>query len=188
MKRTGKANDLVMFLMNADKNTLWDLTEHKSQRTKTQNAYFHRLVGLLAKGENVSFFRKKNELILHYGVQEFERDKNGNLIIEYLPDNDDYKNHETKHYYPTQYGGEIRGVVVRAFLLLIGSHKYTTGEFVRLLECTRNECLGADIPMEEIETLEEKRLMSELRRAASAQKDKSGGNNPESTGDSRGER
>ena len=186
MERTGKANDLVLFLMNADKNTLWDLTEHKSQRTKSQNAYFHRLVGLLAEGEKVSFYRKKNELILHYGVQEFERDKDGNLIIEYLPDNDDYKNHETKHYYPTPYGGEIRGVVVRAFLLLIGSHKYSTSEFVRLLECTRNECLGADISPEEVETLEEKRLMEQLRRAANAQAHKSGGNIAGGESESRG--
>ena len=186
MKRTGKANDLVMFLLNADKDTLWDLTEHKSQRTKSQNAYFHRLVGLLAKGEKVSNFRKKNELILHYGVQEFERDKAGNLLIEYLPDNDDYKNHETKHYYPTQYGGEIRGVIVRAFLLLIGTSKYSAAEMVHLIECTRNECLGADIPMEEVETLEERKLMEELRRAANAQAHKSRINNTPDKGNSGG--
>jgi hypothetical protein len=29
-----------------------------------------------------------------------------------------------------------------------------------------NECLGADIPIEEVETLEEKRLMQELRKRA----------------------
>lgn len=175
--KTGTAQDLVMFLMNQDKGKLFDLTEHKEERTLKQNAYFHRLVGLLAKGEQTAFSRKKNELIMQYGVHEFLRDKDGNLIIEYLPDNDDYKNHETKHYFPTQYGGEIRGVIVRAFLLLIGTHQYKTDEMIHLIECTRNECLGADIPMEEIETLDEKRLMQELRRKANAEQKNKGRSN-----------
>ena len=183
-KKTGKANDLVLFLMTVDRDKLWDLSEHKETRTLSQNAYFHRLVGLLAKGEQAAFSRKKNELIMAYGVHEFLRDKNGDLLIEYLPDNDDYKNHETKHYYPTQYGGEVRGVTVRAFLLLIGTHQYTTTDFVHLLECTRNECLGADIPIEEVETLEEKRLMQELRKRADAEKNKGGSNKPRDTGKS----
>lgn len=174
MKKTGKANELVLFLMNQDKEKLWDLSEHKERRSLNQNAYFHRLVGLLAKGEQTAFSRKKNELIMQYGVHEFMRDKDGNLIIEYLPDNDDYKNHDTKHYFPTQYGGEVKGVIVRAFLLLIGTHQYNAGEMVHLIECTRNECLGADIPMEEIETLDEKRLMQELRKKANEQANKGG--------------
>lgn len=183
MKRTGKANDLVLFLMTVDRDKLWDLSEHKETRTLSQNAYFHRLVGLLAKGEQAAFSRKKNELIMSYGVHEFLRDKNGDLLIEYLPDNDDYKDHETKHYYPTQYGGEVKGVIVRAFLLLIGTHKYKASEMMHLIECTRNECLGADIPMSEIETLDEKRLMQELRKKADAeQKNESGSNNARSKG------
>lgn len=172
-KITGRANDLVLFLMSADKDKLYDLAEHKEKRSLSQNSYFHRLVGLLAKGEQTQFSIKKNELILQYGVHEFERDKDGKLLIEYLPDNDDYKRHETKHYFPTEYGGEVKGVVLRAFLLLIGTHKYNASEMVHLIECTRNECLGADIPMNEIETFEEKKLMEELRRQADAQKNKS---------------
>lgn len=169
---TGKALDIVTYLMAADKEKLFDLTEHKEvkKRSLLANNYFHRLVGLLASGEDGSFFQKKNELILHYGVQEFERTKDGELIIEYLPDNDDYKKHEVKHYYPTQYGGEIRGVTVRAFLLLIGTHKYSSGDMAHLIECTRNECLGCGIPREEVETYEEQRLMEELNKRAQADK------------------
>ena len=180
---TGKPNDLVLYLMQADRDKLYDLTEHKEKRSLSQNAYFHRLVGLLAKGETAKFSRKKNELIMQYGVHEFERDNDGKLIIEYLPDNDDYKDHETKHYYPTQYGGEVKGVIVRAFLLLIGTHKYKASEMMHLIEATRNECLGSGIPMSEIETLDEKRLMQELRKKADAeQKNESGSNNARSKG------
>lgn len=176
-KFTGKPIDIIAFLMgdNIDKQQLFDLSPHKeaNKRSLLANNYFHRLVGLLARGEDGSFFEKKNELILHYGVQEFERTKDGELIIEYLPDDDKYKKHEVKHYYPTQYGGEIRGVTVRAFLLLIGTHKYTSGQMAHLIECTRNECLGCGIPMEEVETFEEKRLMEQLLKSDEKQKNKS---------------
>lgn len=163
-----RTKDLILFLMQQPLEKEWLLEEfkEKKKRSLTANNYFHRLVGLLAKGEDGSFFRKKNELILHYGVQEFERTKDGELVIEYLSDNDNYKNHEVKHYYPTQYGGEIRGVTVRAFLLLIGTHKYSSADMAHLIECTRNECLGCGIPMEEVETFEEKQLMEQLTKRA----------------------
>lgn len=167
---TGKPLDIISFLMgdNIDKQQLFDISPHveTKKRSLLANNYFHRLVGLLARGEDGSFFKKKNELILHYGVQEFERTKDGELVIEYLPDNDNYKNHEVKHYYPTQYGGEIRGVTVRAFLLLIGTHKYSSADMAHLIECTRNECLGCGIPIEEVETFEEKQLMEQLTKRA----------------------
>ena len=177
-KITGKALEIVTFLMsdNADKQAIYDLSLHEEpkKRSLLANNYFHRLVGLLAKGEDGSFFQKKNELILHYGVQEFERAKNGELIIEYLPDNDEYKKHEVKHYYPTQYGGEIRGVTVRAFLLLIGTHKYSSSEMAHLIECTRNECLGCGISREEVETFEEKQLMEQLKKRANEEQKNKG--------------
>ena len=169
-KITGKPLDIITFLMgdNIDKQQLFDISPHMEpkKRSLSANNYFHRLVGLLAKGENGSFYQKKNELILHYGVQQFERNKNGDLIIEYLPDNDDYKKHEVKHYYPTQYGGEIRGVTVRAFLLLIGTHQYSSAEMAHLIESTRLECLGCGISREEVETFEEKQLMEQLIKRA----------------------
>lgn len=169
-KYTGKPLDIITFLMgdNIDKQQLFDISPHvePKKRSLSANNYFHRLVGLLAKGEDGSFFQKKNELILHYGVQKFERNKNGDLIIEYLPDNDDYKKHEIKHYYPTQYGGEIHGVTVRAFLLLIGTHQYSSAEMAHLIESTRLECLGCGISREEVETFEEKQLMEQLIKRA----------------------
>ena len=160
--------DLMLFLMQQPLEKEWLLEEfkEKKKRSLTANNYFHRLVGLLSKGEDGSFFKKKNELLLHYGVQQFERNKNGELIIEYLPDNDDYKKHEVKHYYPTQYGGEIRGVTVRAFLLLIGTHQYSSAEMAHLIESTRLECLGCGISREEVETFEEKQLMEQLIKRA----------------------
>ena len=184
---TGKAIDIVTFLLGdgIDKNMLWDLTTHKEPHSNQQRKYFHRLVGLLARGEQVRFFEKKNELIRNYGNGKFIYDKEGKLVVEYLPDDDTYKYHETKHYYPLDVGGRIenkkgKGIVVRAFLLLQGTSAYSAQEYIDLIEGTRNECLGCDIPMSEIETYEEKRLMDMLREKANAQANQSGNNTTES--------
>ena len=176
---TGTAIDICKFLLsdNVDKNALWDIEPHKAPHSNQQRKYFHRLVCLLAKGEREKFFTKKNELIRNYGNGKFIYDKEGKPVVEYLPDNDDYKHHETKHYYPLEYGGKVqnaqgKGVVVRAFLLLEGTSSYSISDYLHLIECTRNECIGSDIPMEEVETYEEKRLMEMLREKADAEKQK----------------
>lgn len=170
---TGRALEIVSFLMNQDKEQLWDLTPHREPHTNQQRKYFHRLVGLLARGEQLTFNAKKNELIRHYGNQKFVYDKDGKPVVVYLPDNDNYKYSEN-HYYPLQYGGKVendkgRGIVVRAFLQLEGTSHYNSKEYLALIEGTRNECLGSDIPMAEIETYDEKRLMEMLRVQANAE-------------------
>ena len=157
--------------LGIDPNSMWDLSPHKAEHSNQQRKYFHRLVGLLAKGEKTKFFEKKNELIRNYGNGKFLYDKNGDVIVEYLPDDDRYKSHEFKHYFPLDVGGRIenekgKGVIVRAFLLLEGTSKYSAIDYVHLINCTREECLGCDIPMAEIETYEEKMLMERLRKQA----------------------
>lgn len=167
---TGRALDIITFLMDKDKDQLWDLSIHKEPHTNQQRKYFHRLVGLLARGEQLTFNAKKNELIRHYGNQRFVYDKEGKPIVVYLPDDDSYKYLEN-HYYPLQYGGKVendkgRGIVVRAFLQLEGTSRYNAKEYLELIEGTRNECLGSGVSMNEVETYEEKRLMDMLRLQA----------------------
>ena len=175
---TGKALDLTRFLLNEniDYEALWDLTPHKEPRSKKSNAYFHRLVGLLAQGEKMKFYQKKNELILQYGNHEFIRDKEGKLVYELLDDNDDWKYDPEKHYYPTEFTDTFCGVRKRAFVMFTGTHTYHSKDMTYLIECTRNECLGCGLSMEEIETFEEKRLMEELRKRVDAEANKSSGN------------
>lgn len=181
---TGKPSDLVMYLVQADKEKLYDLAEHKEPRTKKANAYFHRLVGLLAKGERAKFFEKKNELILQYGNHELLRDKDGKLLYVLLDDNDEWKSDVEKHYYPTEYKDNFCGVDKRAFVMFAGTSTYSSKDMAHLIDCTREECLGCGIPITEVETYEEKRLMEELRKRADAQAHKSSGNNTGSQKDS----
>jgi len=184
-KITGKPLEIIAHLMNAeDKEALYDLSTHKEPRSKKANAYFHRLVGLLAQGEKAKFYQKKNELILQYGNHEFIRDKDGKLVYELLDDNDEWKNDIEKHYFPTEFRDSFCGVKKRAFVMFKGTSTYNSKEFAYLIDCTRNECIGCGIPMSEIETYEEKQLMDELRKRANAQENKSGSNSKGSTGSS----
>ena len=182
---TGTALEVVTFLMNANKEQLWDLSFHKEPHSNQQRKYCHRLVGLLSRGEEKTFNEKKNELIRHYGNGKFIYDKEGKPIVEYLPDDDAYKFSE-KHYYPLDVGGRIengkgRGIIVRAFLLLEGTSRYNILDYIALIEGTRNECVGSGIPWEEVETFEEKRLMDMLRLKANAEKNQGNINTTEST-------
>lgn len=175
---TGTATDILTFLMGSpDKDQLYDLEKHKEPRTKKANAYFHRLVGLLANGEKSKFFQKKNELILQYGNHELLRDQDGKLIYELLDDNDSWKSDIEKHYYPTEFRDTFCGVKKRAFVMFAGTSTYTSKEMAHLIDCTRDECLGCGIPITEVETYEEKRLMEELRKRADAQTNKGSSNN-----------
>lgn len=179
---TGKALDVVTFLMGdgIDKQALWDISLHKDPHSNQQRKYFHRLVSLLARGDEKTFNEKKNELIRNYGNGKFIYDKEGKPIVEYLPDDDRYKYSE-KHYYPLDYGGRVegkngKGIIVRAFLLLEGTSKFNISEYIALIEGTRNEAIGCGISWEEVETFEEKRLMDMLRLKANEQRQKDKGN------------
>ena len=55
---------------------------------------------------------------------------------------------------------------MRAFVIFQGTHEYDSKSMCHLIECTRNECIGCDIPMSEIETPEEKEMFKELVKKA----------------------
>lgn len=169
MKLTGTASQIItrlLPLVQEEPEKLFDLTDHKEQRGNKANAYFHRLVGLLAHGSGTRFYEVKNEMILQYGNHEFLRNKEGEIEFDVRPDDDRWKADPIEHYLPTNYGGEICGVRMRVFLKLAGTHTYNTREMYELIQGVRNECLGSDIPLEEVETFEERRLFYDLQNKA----------------------
>ena len=70
-KITGKANDIVLFLMkpDIDRSIVWDLQPHKDvkKRSLDSNAYFHVLCDKLRQKLGISMARCKNHLIADYG-------------------------------------------------------------------------------------------------------------------------
>ena len=174
---TGNREAITLFILGQnDPDALWDIEPHKEPRSKKANAYFHRLVGLLAKGEKAKFYEKKNELIMQYGNHEFLRDKEGKPKYVLLKDDDEYKSDPMYHYYPTQYVDNFRGMQMRAFVMFQGTHEYDSKSMAHLIECTRNECIGCDIPMSEIETPEEKAMFADLKRKAAENEQKHNAN------------
>ena len=165
---TGTASQLITRLLpivQSQPDKLWELKEHHEKRSLQANAYFHRLVGLLARGNGDRFYEIKNEMILQYGNHELIR-KDGKAIYEILPDDDRWKRSMTEHYIPTEFTDEFRGVRMRAFCKVTGSHTYNAKDMAQLIDGVRNECAGCGIPWEEIETFEERRLFDGLQNKA----------------------
>ena len=93
---TGKPNDLVLFLMGADRDKLYDLTEHKEvkPRSLSANNYFHALVGKIADSLRVSKTEVHNMMIARYGFPEFMDDQ---IVYFILPDKVDVNKLEGVH-------------------------------------------------------------------------------------------
>lgn len=142
----------------------YEVKKYHPRRGARANRYFHRICGILAKGETKPFDVEKNELIIRYGNREFVRDEEGKPVYHILPDNDEWKNNAVYHYLPTEYTDEFRGVKTRAFLMLQGTHTYTSLEMYNLIQGARAECEGSGVPREEYETPEELRLFEGLKK------------------------
>lgn len=154
-------------IVKTDPDKLYEVKEHKERRSLQANAYFHRLVGLLAHGSGEKFYRVKNECIANYGNHELIRGEDGKPVFEILQDDDKWRSDMTEHYVPTSYTDNFRGVKTRAFLKLKGTHTYSSKEMAQLIDGVRNECAGSGVPWEDIETPEERRLFEGLKKSKS---------------------
>lgn len=175
MKQTGKPNDLVMFLMSADRDSVWDLTEHKEKRSLSQNAYYWVLCGKVAQKSGVSSSEIHNQNLRDLGLVLRINDA---LVPVYLPDTDEAEkqalNAETYHIKPTSRVKEGKdGKLYRCYVMLRGSSTFNTDEMSALLDLMIQEAVANDI---EVMTPDEIAHMRELER--NAQKDKGHGNKP----------
>lgn len=155
-KVTGKANDLVLFLMQADREKVWDLSEHKEKRSLDSNAYFHVLADKLRQRLNVSMAYIKNHLIADYGQIEYIDDEpmiyKTNAPEEYMMEL------ETLHSKCVKVTEE-NGHNIYFYRIYRGSHTYNSAEMSKLIEGTISECQQNDI---ETATPKELKHMQEL--------------------------
>lgn len=153
---TGNPSKLVMFLMSANKDQLFDLTEHKEKRSLDSNAYFHVLADKLRQRLNVSMAYIKNHLIADYGQIEYIDDEpmiyKTNAPEEYMMEL------ETIHSKCVKVAEE-NGHNVYFYRIYRGSHTYNSAEMAKLIEGTVQECKQHDI---ETATPEELKHMAEL--------------------------
>ena len=139
LKKTGKANDLVLFLMSVDRDKLWDLSEHIETRKRSldSNAYFHVLCDKLRQKLNISMARCKNQLIADYGQIEYIDDEP--MIYKTNAPDDYMMELETIHTKCVKVAKE-NGKEVYFYRIYRGSHTYNTSEMAKLITGTVEEC------------------------------------------------
>lgn len=139
MKITRKANELIMFLASQDHNSIWDLQEHKEKRSLSQNAYYWKLAGEVAKktvkyGANINEIHNRN--LRELGLREYINDQ---PLCIYLPDTEEAEktalNAESYHLKPTSQTKVGKdGTVFRCYVMLRGSHTFNTDEMSALVD------------------------------------------------------
>lgn len=141
---TGKPNELVLYLMQAEREQLFDLSEHKDVRKRSldSNAYFHVLCDKLRQKLGISMARCKNQLIADYGQIEYIDDQpmiyKTNAPEEYMIE---LETIHTKCVKVTQENDKD----VYFYRIYRGSHTYNTAEMAKLIEGTVQECKNQDI-------------------------------------------
>lgn len=141
---TGKANTLVMYLMQADREKIWDLTEHKENKKRSldSNAYFHVLCDKLRQKLNISMARCKNHLIADYGQIEYIDEEP--MIYKTNAPEDYMMELETIHTKCVKVSEE-NGHPIFFYRIYRGSSTYNTAEMAKLIKGTVEECKAQDI-------------------------------------------
>lgn len=114
-----------------------------------QGASLVQLVQLQTSNEELH-----NQLLDSYGT--LAEDEDGNCIIHFLPETEDYLRYKHEHYKPTGIIVEFEGVRYCKFYRIKGSSQYNTREMSRLIEGLVSECKEWDIetlPPAEIERM-----------------------------------
>lgn len=162
---TGKALDIITHLMDADKETLWDLSLHKDKRKRTLNSnkYYWTLVEELAVKTHVPKMKIHNLYLRQVGLTEKFADKPVYFLI---PDTDVAEEQvllsSTYHLAPrreTKLGAD--GIMYRWYVLLKGSRDMTVDQFSMLVDLVVQDAKEQGI---EVLTPDELAHMRELER------------------------
>lgn len=143
---TGKAKEIINFLIDADKETVFDLEEHKEKKPRSldSNAYFHVLVGKLAQALSppISKAACKNMLIADYGQPEII---DGEVMI--------YKTNAPPSFMEEQEFLHTKLIKVTVendknvyfYRVSRGTHTYNSAEMSKLIDGTVQECRNVGV-------------------------------------------
>lgn len=143
---TGKPNDLVIWLMNADKEKLYDLSPHKDvkRRSLSANNYFYALCTQIAEKLKISLNEVHNQMLSRYGYPEFIDDK---VVYFILPDSIEVNKLEGVHLKATSKTQVLdNGYLNRVYIVMRGSHTYNSVEMARLIDGVISEAVELGIP------------------------------------------
>lgn len=117
------------------------LDKVRKKRSLTANSYYWRLLGEMAKQNRISTNYQHNLLLRRYGQME---KVGGNIVTVDIPEDDENEaianESETIHLKPTSQTRTAKnGALYRTYILLRGSHTYSTEEMSRLIDGTVSE-------------------------------------------------
>lgn len=131
-----------------------NMQKFSGKRSLDANAYYWKLLGELARTMRTSNEEMHNLLLDSYGV--LAEDADGNNIVHFMPESEDYLRMKYEHYRPTGIRIEYEGVMYCKYLRLKGSSEYNTQEMSRLIDGLIYECqqLGIEtLPPAELERM-----------------------------------
>ena len=119
-----------------------EIKKQNKKRSLDANSYYWLLVGKLSKALNISMPHCHNLMLRRYGTFKLF---GGQVMYVVLPDTEeasrDADEDEECHIKPTSQVKEGKdGLMYRTYILLKGSHEYSTSEFSRLVEGLVDEC------------------------------------------------
>ena len=119
-----------------------EIKKTSKKRSLDANSYYWVLIDKLSKALDISMNHCHNLMLRRYGTFKLF---GGQVMYVVIPDTDEASREadeaEKCHIKPTS---EVRegkdGVMYRTYIMLKGSHEYTTAEFSRLVEGLVDEC------------------------------------------------
>ena len=140
---TGTAEQIAVWLMrNGKEGKLYDIKEHSEKRSLSQNAYYWKMLSILAKKLRISNARLHNTLLRDCAEPFYI---GGKVAMQPIPDTDEAENDvleaETYHLKPTS--GIITGAdggIYRWYIVLRGSSTFCVEEMSNLLNRLLEEC------------------------------------------------
>lgn len=127
-----------------EKNLDVELKPHRAKRSLDANAYYWKLVSLMAEKLKTSNNELHNILLARYGYPEII---NNAMVTVPLKEDIDHNKIEGIHLKPSGYSTtNSKGTVFTVYYLMRGSHTYNTKEMSRLIDGIISEAkeLGID--------------------------------------------
>lgn len=170
MFRAGANKTIITLEIYEKAETIEELTSHDKlevgirkyspKRSLNANAYFHKLIGLLAQKLNVSTAYLKNYYINQTDCYQWSED--GTIVLsQWIPTkfDDITMEYEKLHLKPTAettflINGKGGNEEVRRYIVMRGTHTYTRSEMAFLIQIVVTDCKEQNIPTETKEMVE----------------------------------
>lgn len=177
---TGTAEQIAVWLMRQETTgKLFDITEHKEKRSLSQNAYYWRLLSVLARKLRVSNARLHNLMLRDCACPYII---GGKVAMQPIPDTDEAENDvlEAEAFHLKPSSGIITGndgAIFRWYVVLRGSSTFNVEEMSRLLDRLIEECRQQGIETLSPDEIERMRQYERNQEQKKAQKDAGIGDN-----------